>query len=206
MLERRERLGGAEAEPYEPMLPQFLRLARALTPLVMAGVVACSGTKGEADAPDPSLPLYSPEEARLFDDVVAPAVFGFDPEVRNPSKDPKLKERTRRADFVVVARIDSVSRIGGVAHRGAYALTARPVGVPLVGEPLEGSVELLVQATAPSYAWVEGAGPKWVGSQVVLFGRHFREGNRTTLHFRCEQDSRELRSVIQRDAGLRLLK
>jgi hypothetical protein len=188
------------------MQKPLLRLLRALTPLVMAGLVGCSSGKGEADAPDPSLPLYSPEEARLFDDVVAPAAFGFDPEARNPAQDPKLKERTRRAEFVVVARVETVSRVGGVAHKGAYEITVRPLGVPLVGEPLEGPIDLVIPSTTPSYAWVEGAGTQWVGSQMVVFGRHFREGNRTTLHFRGERDSLELRTMIQRDAGLRLLK
>jgi hypothetical protein len=63
-----------------------------------------------------------------------------------------------------------------------------------------------VASTSPSYAWVDGAGAKWVGSRLVIFGRRFREGNLTTLHFRCEPDTAEVRAAVERNAVLRLLR
>jgi len=166
----------------------------------------CGGRPAPAEAPDSTLAPYSPEAAVLFDDVLAPAVFGFDPEGRNPAADPKLKERTRQAEFVLAARVETVSRTGGVAHRGAYEITLAPSNPPLVGDAPTGPVVLSVPATSPSYAWVDGAGVKWVGSRLLVFGRHFRDGNAGTLHFRCEPDTPEVRAVVQRDAGLRLLR
>src|SRR4051812_26548763 len=100
----------------------FWRWLTALALLVL-GPNGCSGTqKRPADA-DASLVPYSPEAAVLFDDVFAPAVFGFDPEGRHPGQDPKLRERTRQAEFVLVARVETVSRVGGLAHHGAYEVT-----------------------------------------------------------------------------------
>jgi len=166
----------------------------------------CSGPQTHASGADTALDPYSPEAAVLFDDVFAPSVFGFDPEGRHPGKDPKLRERTRRAEFVLVARIQTVSRVGGLAHRGAYEVTLTPVGAALVGRAPPGPLTLGVPATSPSYAWLEGAGTKWVGSRVVVFGRHYEDGAGRALHFRCEPDTAEVRNAVEHDAGLRLLR
>lgn len=142
----------------------------------------------------------------LFDDVLAPALFGFDPEGRNPARDPKLPERTRQADFVVPVRVETVSRIGGIEHKGSYEVTLVPRGPALVGT-LDGTpLVLSVPATSPSYSWVDGAGARWVGSRLLLFGRRYRDGGVNALHFRGEPDTAEMRAAVERDAGLRLLR
>jgi hypothetical protein len=176
----------------------------AVVALVALAAAGCSG--GHSAAPENSLASYSPEAAVLYDDVLAPAVFGFDPEGRNPATDPKLKERTRQAEFVLVARVETVSRVGGVEHRGAYEVTLAPLGAPLVGDAPDGPLVLRLPVTSPSYSWFDGAGPRWVGSQLLVFGRHYREGDVLTLHFRCEPDTAEVRAAVERNAGLRLLR
>ena len=174
--------------------------------LGLSAAVGCGGKQTAVGGPDPSLPPYTPEAAVLFDDVLAPAVFGFDPEGRNLARDPKLRERTRLAEFIVPARVESVSRVGGVAHKGAYEITLARNGPPLVGDPSGTPLVLNVPSTNPSYAWVDGAGAGWVGARVVLFARHYRDGGAAALHFRCEPDTPELRASVERDAGLRLLR
>ncbi len=174
--------------------------------LLLLGPNGCSGTQTQASGADAARGPYSPEAAVLFDDVFAPAVFGFDPEGRHPEKDPKLRERTRRAEFVLVARVETVSRVGGVAHRGAYEVTLAPVGAPLVGKAPPDALTLRVPVTSPSYAWLDGAGTKWVGSSVVVFGRHYEGEAGPALHFRCEPDTSEVRNAVEHDAGLRLLR
>lgn len=178
---------------------------RALVAFALLGAAGC-GASHSASAPNASLPPYTPEAAVLFDDVLAPAVFGFDPEGRDPARDPKLRERTRQAEFILPARVETVSRIGGVEHKGAYEVSLTASGPPLVGELGETPLVLNVPVTSPSYSWVDGAGAHWVGSHLLLFARHYREGAATTLHFRCEPDTPEVRASVQRDAGLRLLR
>jgi hypothetical protein len=184
----------------------FWRRPAAVVLLFFLGPNGCSGTQTHPAASDATLGPYSPEAAVLFDDVFAPAIFGFDPEGRHPGKDPKLKERTRRAEFVLVARVETVSRVGGVAHRGAYEVTLAPVGAALLGHAPPGPLMLGVPVTSPSYAWLDGAGTKWVGSSVVMFGRHYADGAVPALHFRCEPDTAEVRNAVEHDAGLRLLR
>jgi hypothetical protein len=174
--------------------------------LLVLGPLGCSGSQKHPSEAEGALLPYSPEAAVLFDDVFAPAVFGFDPEGRHPAQDPKLKERTRQAEFVLVARVETVSRIGGIAHRGAYEVTLAPLGKPLAGEAVAGPIVLSVPASNPSYAWLAGANVKWVGSRLVVFGRHYADVAGPSLHFRCEPDTSEVRNAVEHDAGLRMLR
>jgi len=188
------------------MILRLFWLFRALLFVTLAGAAGCSGARGASETPASRPVGYSPEEAVLFDDVLAPAVFGFDPEGRNPARDPKLRERTRRADFVAAARVETVSRVGGIENRGAYEITLAPAAPSLIGDVGTAPIVLRVSSTSPSYAWVDGAGVKWVGSRLVVFGRRYRDGNATTLHFRCEPDTAEVRAAVERNAGLRALR
>ena len=187
------------------MLPPRLRRLPVVLALALGGAGGCGG-RDAASAADESLPPYTPEAAVLFDDVLAPAVFGFDPEGRTPARDPKLKERTRQADFVVPGRVETVSRVGGLEHKGAYEVTLAVNGPALVGQPRNAPLVLNVPATSPSYSWVDGAGAHWVGSHVLLFARYYRDGAAVVLHFRGEPDTPEVRAMVQRDAGLRSLR
>lgn len=189
--------------PHPPL--RSLARRRFVSTLLVLAASAC-GTGPDAASPESTLPIYSPEAAVLFDDVLAPAVFGFDPEGRTPAKDPKLKDRTRLAEFVVVARVETVSRVGGVEHHGAYELTLDPIGSALAGDKPSGPILLNVPATNPSYTWVDGAGARWVGSRLIVFGRHYRDDHAAALHFRCEPDTPDMRAAIDRNAGLRLLR
>lgn len=177
-----------------------------LTALFSLGLLAALGCGPKPPAQPASAAPYTPESAVLFDDVLAPAVFGFDPEGRDPARDPKLRERVRQADFVVPARVETVSRIGGVSHKGSYEVTLVALGPPLVGQTQDSTFVLDIPWTSPSYSWVDGAGARWVGSRLVLFGRHYQDGGIRRLHFRGEPDTGELRATIERDAGLRLLR
>jgi hypothetical protein len=166
------------------------------------------GRSAPSKTPDPLLPEYSPEAASIFDDVLAPAVFGFDPEGRLLAKDPKLRERVRTSDFVFAARVETVSRVGGVAHTGAYELTLAPSGPPLLGEFDGKPLVVRVDVNSPSYLWIEGAGAGWVGSRLIAFVRRYSApgtADGVALHFRCEPDTAEVRAVIARDAGLRYI-
>ncbi|HEV8547439.1 MAG TPA: hypothetical protein VGQ57_00400 [Polyangiaceae bacterium] len=186
-------------------LRHFPGLAAVAT-LALTGTLACGGSHEPATSAGGSLPPYTPEAAVLFDDLIAPAVFGFDPEGRTPARDPHIRERTRVADFVVPARVETVSRVGGVEHKGSYEITLKPNGPPLVGDPGNTPLILNIPATNSSYIWVEGAGAQWVGAPLLLFGRHYQDGAAVALHFRGEPDTPEFRKEVERDAGLRLLR
>jgi hypothetical protein len=191
------------------MRTQTIRGRRAGRSLLLAGLLVLACERGRpSNAPDPLLPEYSPEAASIFDDVFAPAVFGFDPEGRLLRKDPKLRERVRTADFVLPAKVETVSRVGGVERTGAYELTLAPAGAALLGDFDGKPIVVSVGATSPSYAWIDGAGGSWVGSRLILFARRYRAPGSdagSALHFRAEPDNADVRGVIARDAGLRYI-
>jgi hypothetical protein len=174
--------------------------------LALACLSACGGPSKSASAATRELPVYSPEAARLFDDTFAPLLFGFDPEARLLSQDPKLRERTRTADFIVPVRVETISRVGGLEHTGSYEVTLAPSEQPLAGTYPGGPLVVVIPSTNSSYAWVRGAGARWVGTRAVVFGRFYAGDQAAELHVRCEADTRELRQIVARDAGLRLLR
>jgi hypothetical protein len=162
-------------------------------------VGACSrGARDGAKAP--TFPEYSGADAIRFDDVLAPALFGFDPQARDPATDPKLRERIRFADYVMPVRVDSISRSGG-----AYELSLSPTGPALAGDHA-GPIVLLVPLGSPSYAWVQGSGASFAGSRMIVFCKTFRNGESRIVHFRGEPDTPDVRKAIERDAALRLLR
>ena len=130
--------------------------------LVAMGVLGCGGPR-EAPAPKkPPPPDYSPEAAVLFDDVFASELFGFNPEGRDPAKDPKLPERTSNADFVAPVRVETLSRSGGGKLRGTYEVVLHVTGKALVGEIPSGRLVVVAPAGArPTRGWKARAWPGW---------------------------------------------
>jgi hypothetical protein len=174
---------------------------RQLGTLAFLGLLASACSRAAAGGQKaPSFPEYSGADAIQFDDLLAPALFGFDPQARNPAADPKLRERTRLADYVMPVRVDSLSRSGG-----GYELTLSATGPALAGDHA-GPIVLLVPQGSPSYAWVQGAGPSFAGSRLIVFCKTFQKGESQIVHFRGEPDTPDVRKAIERDAALRLLR
>lgn len=167
-------------------------------------LVACSGSRSGTGGDGAAFPEYSAADAVLFDDMLAPALFGFDPEARTPAKDPKLRDRTRYADYVIPARVESMSRVGA-EQQGAYEITLAPTGPALAGDH-EGPITVTLPKSGPAYAWVDGAGAKFAGTRLIAFVKAFRSGESSVLHFRGEPDTADVRKAVERDAGLRYLK
>ncbi len=167
-------------------------------------VVGCSGSKKRIVI----YPEYHAQYALIFDDLLAPELFGFDPEVGGPAEDPKLQERTLRSDLILPVRVETVSRVGGVEKKGAYELVLAATGPPLYGEAPNEPLIVNVGAASPTYPWVEGAGPRWVGTRLILFAKRFRGPQRDkgdVIHFRGEPDNVTMRTAIHRQLSKRVL-
>ena len=152
-------------------------------------------------------PEYQPEYAAVFDDWLAPELFGSNPDGRDATADPKLRERTLRSDAILPVRVETVSRVGGVEKKGSYELDLAVAGPPLFGNA-SGTITVNIGAGSPSYPWVEGAGPRWVGTRFILFAKRFRTGKRNepdVIHYRGEEDSQPMRAAIHRHLADRVL-
>ena len=171
--------------------------------LLAVAALGCGGPREATVPKEPPPPDYSPEAAVLFDDVFASELFGFNPEGRDPAKDPQLPERTANADFVAPVRVETLSRSGGGKLRGTYEIVFQVTGKPLAGKVPQGRLVVHAPAGSPSHGWLEGAGMAWVGTRMLLFGKRFRG---PALHFRGEPDTAAVRAAVERDSGLRVLK
>ena len=151
-------------------------------------------------------PEYQPEYAVVFDDLLAPELFGFDPEGRDPAQDPKLRERALRADLVMLAKVETVSRVGGVENKGAYELVLRAAGPAFFGRAPEEPLFLNIGPSNPTYPWVDGAGARWVGTRVILFAKRFKGAKGDVIHYRGEADTPGMRAALNRHLSLRVLR
>jgi hypothetical protein len=154
-------------------------------------------------------PEYQAEYAVVFDDVLAPELFGFDLEGRDPTLDPKLRERALRADLILPARVETISRIGGVENKSSYELVLAASGPPLFGKAPSGPLLVNVVAGSPIYPWVEGAGSRWVGTRLILLAKRFKGGPRDkgdVIHYRGEVDTQAMREAIHRHLVPRVLR
>jgi hypothetical protein len=171
--------------------------------LALAALACGSGKKVVVVAPE-----YQPEYAVVFDDLLVPELFGLDIEGRNPPLDPRLRERSLRADVILPARVETVSRVGGVENKGAYELVVRGTGPALFGTTPSEPLFLHIGAGSPSYAWVEGAGVRWVGTRLILFLKRFKGGKADkgdVIHYRGEPDTAEMRAAVNRHLATRVL-
>jgi len=165
------------------------------------GLPSCA-SKQSGSAATSGLPDYTPEEAALFDDVLTPRVFGVDVDEQAPTRDRKLAERTKLADFVVGVRVATLA-YEGAENRGAYRVTLVPVPPLLAGARPEGDVEIVVKTDNPTFKLLQANRHTWVGSRLVLFGRRYNFSGEVALHWRGEPDTPEVRAAIQQQALLR---
>lgn len=177
--------------------------------ILLALAVGCGGGDSKLIV---IAPEYQPEFAVVFDDLLAPELFGFDPEGRNPVKDPKLRERVLRSDLIQSVKVETLSRIGGVEKKGAYEVVLVPFGPALAGTTPTQALTLTIGAGSPTYPWVEGAGARWVGTKLILFAKRFRTinggkpGEGDVIHYRGEPDTPAMREAINRHLAPRMLR
>jgi hypothetical protein len=173
--------------------------------LCLALVLALAGCGGGHTKRIVVAPDYQPEYAVIFDDRLVPELFGMNLEGRDPVEDPKLRERTLRSDLVMPARVETVSRLGGVEDKGAYEIVFGMRETPLYGAPPTEPLTVNVGVASPTYAWVDSAGARWVGTRLILFAKRFKGPHGDVLHFHGEPDTQAMREVVHRHLAVRVL-
>lgn len=170
-----------------------LRVA-AIVGLLIVG--ACASAKTEAVTPVSELPVYTQSEKTVFDDSIAPEVFGLEVEGSAYEEEPQFVERAQFADHIFRAKIKTVS-----AHRlGAqqrYRIVLEPIGKPIVGRRLPADVELLVGRASPSINLLRTMASGIVGSTSVVFMREYRLEDQRVFHFRGEPDSEQVIAAVR---------
>ncbi len=178
---------------YHWLLPRCL-LAATLTLSLGAG--GCAPTTQGTQLSQ--LPPYTPDAARLFDDTFSEGVFGL-PERTDPDTRRRFAARVREADVIGVAKVQTVSSEGGgefVRYTLICSWQSAKKGHP------EGTVELQVVPTNPSFAAISGHDARLMGQQVVLFIKLFNESGEGTFHFHAATHNAQTLERIQRELAL----
>jgi hypothetical protein len=155
--------------------PGSRRLGQVLRRVALVLALANVGCGGSVPRSAPVAPLYTPEDAALFNDLFRPELFGY-PAIAPPESDTLLPDRVARATSVVPARVVTVTREGDGETRESYGVVVRPIGAPLAGTPLPGPVTLTVAANSPIFGWLEGGARPFVGTELLLFVHVYRDG------------------------------
>lgn len=174
---------------------QALRSATALT-LTGLACVGCGGKAAAGPSDASGLPAFTPDDARLFDDDIAAEIFGATLGGTRTSPPELIRERAKRADVVVPAKISTVTRdTNSQGGQALYHLSLRPTGAALVGTAGD-TITLDVGAQSPAFPLIRNAEAAAVGKSVIAFYRRFNVGDQVALHFRCEPDLPAVRRAV----------
>ena len=166
----------------------------------LLGAGGCSPTRPGTAPEAQNLPPFAAADAILFDDTIAPEVFGLPLQSGGPMHDPKLAERSLRSDLIAQVRVSTVTADTGTESRYHVIVTAS--GPPLVGQPPAEPIELLLGPTSPSLPFVRAADVGFIGRTILLFARWYNDGGRVALHWRAEADTQALRETVPKVRAL----
>lgn len=159
-----------------------------------AAVVGCGSAPPRAVSAVAGLPEYTPDESAIFGDTLSAPVFGLPAEIP-PADDPKLVERTGRAETIVEVRVATVTQESLAGVRGCY-VSVVAVGAPIIGRPPDGPIDLHIENGNPSLSRVQAMGNALMGRKFLLFMRIYDDQGERTLHFHGEADLPEVRKAI----------
>ncbi|MEZ4372111.1 MAG: hypothetical protein R3B07_14860 [Polyangiaceae bacterium] len=161
-------------------------------------ITACGPTTTQKPV---GLPAYTATAAGLFDDTLASEIFDMPSAEQTPAQQRRrLYGRVTEADLIVQVRVGTVTR-DGTGESVRYNLSLAPVAAPLKGE-LDGSIEVEVGPTSPSFALVRSEDTRLIGRQLLLLLKRFDEAGAVTNHFRGESATPENAEQIRKMMAL----
>jgi hypothetical protein len=176
--------------------------------LVAAAISAVGGLFGCRSSQEPlvasaiaGLPEYTPEESTVFDDVLAPTVFGSKPSGA-PEEDPNFAVRVKYADWIGRARISTVSK-EVLADKDRYSLALTPDGQGMAGAlTAAGPLELRIPRGSPAFLKLEAAQDRLIGMHVILFLRRYADRGEPQNHWHGDADDPAVASAVEHQRAL----
>lgn len=168
--------------------------------MLLSLLVACGSSaepRATAEQPTEELPAYDQEAARVFDDSIAPEVFGLQVERPNPAKDPLLRERSHVADHVARVKLRTIleERFDDSLR---YRIIVQPLGEPILGAALPEELELTVGRASPSLSMLRSMSVEAVGAKFILLLKRYQLNGEPVFHFRGEPDQGNILAAVQR--------
>ncbi|MCU0690201.1 MAG: hypothetical protein MUF54_02245 [Polyangiaceae bacterium] len=136
-------------------------------------------------------------DKELFDDSIDLAAAGFADPAR-AAGDPKLRQRAKRAEFILRVRVRSVT-IHGTDTNARYLIALRTLGDPVFGpRPPSDDITLTITAASPAFGVARAMDLRFSGRTVVAILRRFHQANEQALHWHLTADSPEVHDVLRR--------
>ena len=168
---------------------------RLLPLLAVLSAIACSARPAP---PAFGLPYYGAEDASLLDDGFSGHLFATAFVPGNAGEDTHFADRIVRAESIWLVKVATVSREGSQSPLGdnrRYGLSFKLLQV-LAGPPPTEPISLTISSKGPAFHWLDRVEGAWVGHEVLLLMRHYRQGDEVGLHFHGEPNSPALRAQI----------
>lgn len=167
-------------------------------PLLLTLPLACgASSKATPEVPVEDLPTYDAAASRVFDDSIAPEVFGLQVDRTDSEKDPLFKQRCEEADHVLHVKLRTI-REERFEDALRYRIVVQPLGQPIVGGPMVGELELSVGRASPSLSMLRSMSLEAVGAKFLLLLKRYRLKDEPVLHFRGEPESPAIIEAIRR--------
>jgi hypothetical protein len=141
------------------------------------------------------LPRYGAEDATLLDDGLSGHLFETAFVPGNAGDDAHFRDRVLRAEQIWLVKVATVSREGSLGENRSYALSFKPLE-SLAGALPSAPISLTISGKDPAFHWLDRVQGGWVGHEVLLMVRRYREGDKVVLHFHGEPNSAALQSQI----------
>jgi len=146
-------------------------------------------------SPAEGLPRYGAEDATLLDDGLSGHLFETAFVPGNAGEDAHFRDRVLRAEQIWIVKVATVSREGSLGDNRRYGLSFKPLASLSGALPAE-PISLTISGKDPAFHWLDRVQGGWVGHEVVLMVRHYRDGDKVVLHFHGEPNSPTLQSQI----------
>ena len=173
------------------------RLLCSLLTGVCLAASACGGSGQELpQVPLQELPPYTEDEQRIFDDSIAPEVFGLSVERTSYVDEPEFVERVQFADYITRAKLQTVTA-DSVKDRPQYRVVLTLLGEPIAGLAPRRQIELVVGRASPSLNLLRSMATDAVGRTTIVFVREYRLNEQRVLHFRSEPDSQDVLDAVR---------
>jgi hypothetical protein len=183
------------ADRLLPFVPWSGRAARLISAALV--VWSCGGSGAGSNTPTDELPVYGAADAELFDDSVAPAVFGFGSSKDEFETTPAFEDLVRAADLIQRVRLVTITRAKS-ATSVVYHLELEFLGEAIVGSATEeGAAEVSVGFGSRSVGLLRSVESESVGTKFIVFLKRYAANGEPIWHFRALADSAAILAAIE---------
>ncbi len=189
-------------------MPSLLSARPSLRLLLTSSLLlaACGGPpRSAAEAQIDGLPAYDAEAQARFDDSIDPVMVGLSLDKPIYRGDLRLRDRSQAADFIVRAKLTTVTEERSEVSR-SFVLLFKPTERVGGKESAPDPVEVHVHDRTPSFGMIVNVKDKLRGRTAIVLGKRFKADGAARLHVVVLPDDPEVLEAVRENIALEELK